>query len=98
MSHFKCGKTAYFQGAGLAACVHWPLNIANQFADSVVCFASVVDEEKKKSLREAGLKLLQLTVGYKLYIKFNAKPLVLFWKYLPHFPVANTMLWSGFGK
>lgn len=60
----KCGRTAYLQGAGLAACGHWPLN------DSVVCFAGVVDEKKiKKNLRDAGLKLLQLAVGYKLYKK-----------------------------
>lgn len=63
-----------------------------------VSAASVVDDFKKRVLREAGLRRLQLTVGYKLYINFNAKPLVLFWKYLPHLPVANTMLWSGFGK
>lgn len=33
---------------------------------------------EKTELREAGLRRLQLTVGYKLYINFNAKPLVLF--------------------
>lgn len=80
-------KTAYLQGAGLAACVHWPLNSANFFADSVSLFQSAmwVKNLIKKSLREAGLKLLQLTVAYKLCKIFKAKPLVLLWKYLPHF-------------
>ena len=63
-------KLLIYRELGLAACDHWPLNIANEFADSV-CFASVVDGKKKmkkkRCLREAGLKLLQLTVGYKLY-------------------------------
>lgn len=35
-------KTAYLQGAGLAACVHWPLNSANFFADSVSLFQSAM--------------------------------------------------------
>lgn len=59
---------------------------------------------QRRGLKEAGLELLQVTVGYKLSRNFNAKPLVLFMfvyffkEYLPHLPVANTMLRSGFGK
>lgn len=95
--------TAYLHRTVLAACVHWLLNIASEFADSVLSFSSVVDRR-----RDAGLKLLQLPVGYKLYtyiyiymcvcINVNAKTLVLFWKSLPHLIDANTTLWSGFGK
>lgn len=33
---------------------------------------------QRRGLKEAGLELLQVTVGYKLSRNFNAKPLVLF--------------------
>lgn len=92
MSHFKCGKTAYLHGAGPAAGVHWPLKM-NLL---VMCFASILIEEEKQVLR---VLELQLTVGYKLNTDFYRQTFGAFlWKYLPHVPVANTVLRSRFGK
>lgn len=44
-------KTAYLHGAGLAACVHWPLNSANQLVYSVSLSQPALWTKKKKKKR-----------------------------------------------
>lgn len=92
MSHFKCGKTAYLHGAGLAAGVHW--NSENDFISGVFC--QHYNWREKQVLR---VLELQLPVGYKLNTDFYRQTFGAFlWKYLPHVPVTNTVLRSRFGK
>jgi len=80
MSHLNVEETAYLHGSGPGSVC----SLASEHC-KLICRLSCLFQQpavwminKKKSLREAGLRRLQLTVGYKLYIHFNAKPLVLF--------------------